>query len=56
MQVAAHPVVPLLLPLLAVCRKVKLGKVFCSTKPLVGCPYGSMFTLAADGKSLERTE
>lgn len=36
--------------------KVKLGKVFCSAAALLGCPYGSMFALSADGKSLERTE
>ncbi|KAL4423995.1 hypothetical protein ABPG75_001296 [Micractinium tetrahymenae] len=36
--------------------KVKLGKVFCSAAALVGCPYGSMFALGADGKTLERTE
>lgn len=38
------------------CSNVKLGKVFCSVAPLVGCPYGAMFTLGADGKSLERAE
>jgi hypothetical protein len=37
------------------CSKVKLGKTSCSAAPLIGCPYGSMFALAADGKSLERT-
>lgn len=36
--------------------KVKLGKVFCSAAALVGCPYGSMFALSANGNSLERTE
>jgi hypothetical protein len=35
---------------------VKLGKVFCSAEPLIGCPFGAMFGMAADGKSLERVE
>lgn len=38
------------------CSKVKVGGAYCSATPLVGCPYGAMFTLGADGKSLERTE
>lgn len=38
------------------CSEVKLGKVFCPATPIIGCPYGSMFALAADGKSLERIQ
>jgi hypothetical protein len=35
---------------------VKFGKGYCATDALVGCPFGSLFTLSADGKSLQRTE
>ena len=37
------------------CSKVKLGGSYCSVEPLIGAPYGSIFTLSADGKSLQRT-
>ena len=40
----------------AVCSRVKLGSAFCPAAPLIGCPYGAMFTLAADGKSLQRCQ
>ncbi|PRW61100.1 tRNA (adenine(58)-N(1))-methyltransferase non-catalytic subunit trm6 [Chlorella sorokiniana] len=36
--------------------RVKLGTAFFSAAPLLGCPYGSMFTLSADGSTLERTQ
>lgn len=35
--------------------KVKLGGVSCSATPLIGAPWGSMWTLGPDGKSLQRT-
>lgn len=33
--------------------KVKLGQAFCSVQPLIGCPYGSTFGVAPDGKTLQ---
>ncbi len=37
------------------CRRVKVGKAFFPADPIIGCPYGTLFTLSADGKSLEKT-
>lgn len=36
------------------CSKVKLGQAFCSIQPLIGCPYGSTFGVAPDGKTLQQ--
>jgi hypothetical protein len=41
------------MPRPSVRSKVKLGKVFCPTTPLIGQPFGTYFTLGADGRSLE---
>ncbi|KFM22765.1 tRNA (adenine(58)-N(1))-methyltransferase non-catalytic subunit TRM6 [Auxenochlorella protothecoides] len=35
-------------------NKVKLGQAFCSIQPLIGCPYGSTFGVAPDGKTLQQ--
>lgn len=34
--------------------RVKLGQTRCTLDALVGCPYGTLFTLASDGASLEQ--
>jgi hypothetical protein len=39
-----------LLPL----SKIKVGKLFVPVTPLIGAPFGAVFTLSADSKHLER--
>jgi hypothetical protein len=36
--------------------KVKLGRAYFPADPLIGSPFGSIFTVSADGKRLERTQ
>ena len=36
--------------------KVKMGNSFFSVEPFVGAPWGAVFTVSADGHSLERTQ
>ena len=33
---------------------MKLGKFKVSTDPFVGAPHGAVFTLSADGRSMQR--
>ncbi|KAL4539650.1 hypothetical protein Ndes2437B_g01989 [Nannochloris sp. 'desiccata'] len=35
--------------------RIKLGKAFYPADPIIGCNYGTLFTISADGKSLEKT-
>ena len=35
-------------------RRAKIGKVFCSTAVFIGAPFGSIFELQDDGKTLKR--
>jgi len=37
------------------CRRIKLGKAFYPADPIIGCNFGTLFTISADGKSLEKT-
>lgn len=46
---------PMARPRLRARSKVKLCGVQCSAAPLIGAPWGSMWTLDPDGKSLQRT-
>ncbi|KAK9803881.1 hypothetical protein WJX72_001587 [[Myrmecia] bisecta] len=36
--------------------RMKVGKSYCSLDPIIGKPYGSLFTLVGDGADLEETQ
>jgi hypothetical protein len=33
-----------------------MGKVYYPATPIIGCNYGTLFTISADGKSIEKIE
>jgi hypothetical protein len=38
------------------CSKIRLGTSQVPVDPVVGCLYGTLFTLSPDGRSLVKTE